>query len=42
MKTLVELVTDKMIMSLDGLHASNLPRQTDHLKLTILANETVV
>ena len=42
MKTPVELVTDKIIISLDGLHNSNLPRQIDHLKCTILANDTVV
>ena len=29
-------------MSLDGLHTSNLPRQIDHPKFTILANDTVV
>ena len=42
LKTSVELVTDKPIMSLDELHTSNLLRQTDHPKFTILENETVV
>ena len=42
LKTPVELVTDKLIMSLDGLHTSNLPRQIDHPKCTILENYTVV
>ena len=40
--TPVELVTDKMIMSLDGLDTSNLTRQIDHPKSTIFANETSV
>ena len=40
--TPVELVTDKLIMSLDGLLTSNLPREIDHKKCTILANDTVV
>ena len=42
MKTTVELVSDKLIMSLDELHNSNSPRQIDHLKCTILENDTVV
>ena len=29
-------------MSIDGLHASNLPTQIDHPKCTILENNTVV
>ena len=41
-RTPVELVTDKLIMSLDGLHTSNFPRQIYHLKCTILANDSVV
>ena len=41
-KTKFELVTDKLIMSLDGLHIFNLPRQIYQSKLTILANDTVV
>ena len=41
-KTTVELVTDKLIMNLDGLHASNFHRQIDHTKCTILENDTVV
>ena len=42
MKTPVELVTYKLNMSLDGIHTSNLPRQVDHPRCTILANDTVV
>ena len=42
MKTQVELVIDKLIMSLNGLHTSNSPRQIDHPKCTILENEIVV
>ena len=42
MKTPVELVTDKMIMSLDGLHTFNSPRKIHHPKCTILVNDTVV
>ena len=42
MKTPIELVTDKLIISFDGLHTSNLPRQMDHPRFTILANYTVV
>ena len=42
LKTLVELVTYKLIMSLDGIHTSILPRQVDHPRCTILANDTVV
>ena len=42
MKIPVELVTDKLIMSLDGLHISNSPRKIDHPKCTILENDTVV
>ena len=42
MKTPVELFTDKIIMSLDGLHTPNLPRKIDDPKFTILANYTVV
>ena len=29
-------------MSLDGLHTSNFPRQIDHPRCTILANDTVI
>ena len=32
----------RMIMSLEGIPASNSPRQIDHQKCTILANDTVV
>ena len=42
MKTPVGLVSDKLILSLDGLHNSNFPRQIDHPKCTILAKETIV
>ena len=42
LKTPVELVTDKLMMSLDVLYTSNLPRKIDHPKFTILANENVV
>ena len=42
LKTPVELVTDKLIMYLDGLHTLNSPRKMDHPKCTILANDTVV
>ena len=38
----VELVTDNLIMSLDGLHNFNSPRKIDHPKCNILANDTVV
>ena len=40
--TPVEFVSDKLIMSLEGLPTSNSPRQIDHPKFTILANDTVV
>ena len=42
MKTPVELVTDKLIMSLDGLHTSNLPRQIDNPKWIFLEIDTIV
>ena len=42
LKTTVELVTDKLIISLDGLHTSNSPGQIDHPKCTILAKDTVI
>ena len=42
MKKPVELVTDKLIMSLDELNTSNLPKKIDHTKCTILANDTFV
>ena len=42
LNTPVELVTDKLIMSLDRLHTSNLPGKIDHPKCAILANDTVV
>ena len=42
LRTPVELVTDKLIMSLDGLHTSNSARKIDNPKCTTLENETVV
>ena len=42
LKTPVELISDKLIMSLEGLPTSNLPRQIDHPKCTILTKDTVV
>ena len=42
MKTPVELIYDKLSMSLDGLTTYNLPRQIDHPKCTILTKDTVV
>ena len=42
LKTPVELISDKLIISLEGLPTSNLPRRIDHPKCTILAKETVV
>ena len=41
MKTPVELVTDKLIMSFRGLHTSNSPYQIDHSRFTILAHDTI-
>ena len=41
-KTPVELVSDKLIMFLDGLHTLNSPRKTDHPKCTILEKDTDV
>ena len=35
-------VSDKLIVSLDGLHYSNPPRKIDHPLFTILENDTVV
>ena len=42
LKTQVELVSDKFIMSPEGLPSSNSPRQIDHKKFTKLENDTVV
>ena len=42
LKTPVELVSDKLIMYLDGLHTSNLTRQIYHPKCKILAKDTVI
>ena len=41
-KTPIKLVYDKLIISIDGLKVSNLPRQIDHPKCTILAKDTIV
>ena len=42
LKTPFELVTDKLIKSIDGLHTSNSPRQIYPPKYTLLENYTVV
>ena len=42
LKTPVELISDKLIMSLEGLPTSDLPRKIDHPKCTILIKDTVV
>ena len=42
MKPPVELISDKLIMSLEGLPASNSPRKMDHPKCTIFTKDTVV
>ena len=42
LKTPVELVSDKLIMSIDVLYTSNLHRKIHHPKCTILAKDTVV
>ena len=42
LKITVELVTDKLIVYLDGLHTYNLPRRIYHPKCTVLKNDTVV
>ena len=42
LKKPVELVTDNLIMSLDGLHTFNLPTHIDNKKCTILEKDTVV
>ena len=41
-KTSIELVYDKLIMYLNGLHTSNSPRQIDLPKCTILEKYTIV
>ena len=41
-RTPIELVFDKLIMSLDRLHTSNSPRQIDQPKFSILENDTIV
>ena len=40
-KTRIELVSDKLITSLDGLNSSNSPRQIYHPKYTTLAKDTI-
>ena len=42
LKTPVELISDKLIMSLGGLPTSNLPKKIDHPKCTILTKDIVV
>ena len=42
MKTPVQLIPDKLIMSLEELPTSNSPRQIYHPKLTILTKDTIV
>ena len=42
LKTPVELISGKLIISIEGLPTSNLPRQIDNPKCTILKNDTVV
>ena len=42
LKTPVEVVSDKLIMFLEGLPTSNLSRQIDHQKYTSLKKGTVV
>ena len=40
--TPIELVSDKLIMSLNGLHTANSPRKFDRPKFTILTKDTIV
>ena len=40
-KTPIELVFDKLIISLDGINISNSPRQIDYPKYTTLATDTI-
>ena len=40
-KTPIEIVSDKLIMYIDGLNSSNSPRQIDHPKYTTLATDTI-
>ena len=40
-KTPIELVYDKLIMSLDGLNRNNSPRKIDHLKYKTLETDTI-
>ena len=42
MKQPAEVISDKLIMFLDGLPTSNSPRQIDHPKCTTLTKDTVV
>ena len=41
-KTPIELVSDELIMSLDGLHTSNSLRKIDHPKCIVLEKGTIV
>ena len=40
-KTPIEIVSDKLIMYIDGLNSSNSPRQIDHPKYTTLATDNI-
>ena len=42
MRTPVEVISDKLIMNIEGLPTFNLPRKIDHPKCTILTKETIV
>ena len=42
MKTPIELFSDKLIISLDGLNSPNSPRKIDHPKCTIFTKDTIV
>ena len=42
LKTPVELISDKLIMSLEGIPTSKSPRKIDHPKCTILTKDTAV
>ena len=42
MKTPVEVISDKLIMILEGLPTSDSPRKIDHLRCTALTEDNVV
>ena len=42
MKSPAEVIYDKLIMVIEGLPTSDLPRQIDHKKCTTLTKDTVV